>query len=166
MSETQEVLGTTVLSGASPLSSILYTVARADRDKYMAAQEALNAAANAPLLRSFETGATRSPDAGRPDPEGFMSPIVVECFSDYMNRNRVQSDGTVRASDNWQKGIPLPVYAKGLSRHYYHFWTRHRGYQVMDPMAAKNIKDDLCAIMFNAAGYLFELLKAEQARLA
>ncbi|MCE5283118.1 MAG: hypothetical protein LLG93_13555 [Deltaproteobacteria bacterium] len=118
------------------------------------------------LVRSFNTGATRSADAGRYDPEGFLSPIVIERYCEYMNANRVQPDGSVRDSDNWQKGIPLAAYAKGMGRHHLHFWTRHRGYQVMDEKAAKDLEEDLCAIIFNASGYLFELLKRKQERQA
>jgi hypothetical protein len=111
-------------------------------------------------LRQFDTGATRNADASRYDPEGFLSPLVIERFSEYMNRNRVQADGNTRDSDNWQKGIPLPVYAKGLQRHHLHFWLRHRAWPVRDSGAASNIEDDLCAIIFNAQGYLHELLRA------
>ena len=112
-----------------------------------------------PLVRSFDTGATRSADAGRYDPEAFMSPIVIERFCEYMQANRVQPDGTVRDGDNWQKGIPQATYVKGLWRHTLHLWTRMRGYVVQDPKAARNSEEDLCAIIFNANGLLFELLK-------
>lgn len=114
------------------------------------------------LVRSFETGATRSAETGRYDPEGFLSPLVIERYCEYMNRNRVQPNGTIRDSDNWQKGIPLTSYMKGLWRHFLHFWTRHRGYVVQDPMASANIEDDLCAILFNASGYLHEVMKVKQ----
>jgi hypothetical protein len=110
-------------------------------------------------LRSFETGATRSPDTGRYDPEGFLSPIVLERYCEYLNKHRIQSDGTVRASDNWQKGIPLEVYAKGLQRHNLHFGIRHDGFAPNDPGAAADIEEDLCAVIFNAQGYLLELIR-------
>lgn len=112
-----------------------------------------------PGVREFDTGATRSSDAGRYDPEGFLSPIVIERYSEYMNRNRIQADGSTRASDNWQQGIPINQYMKGAWRHFLHLWTRHRGYQVMDDKAANDIEDDLCALLFNLSGYLHELLK-------
>lgn len=115
-----------------------------------------------PGVREFDTGATRSSDAGRYDPEGFLSPIVIERFSEYMNRNRIQADGSTRASDNWQAGIPLDQYMKGAWRHFLHLWTRHRGYQVMDEKAAKDMEDDLCALLFNLSGYLHELLKEKR----
>lgn len=110
-------------------------------------------------VRKFDTGATRSADTGRYDPEGFMSPIVIERFSEYMNKHRKQPDGSIRASDNWQKGIPRETYVKGMWRHFLHLWTRHRGFQVQDPMAAADIEEDLCALLFNVQGMLFEVLK-------
>lgn len=110
-------------------------------------------------VRKFDTGATRSSDAGRYDPEGFLSPIVIERYCEYMNKHRLQPDGSVRSSDNWQKGIPKETYMKGLWRHFLHLWTRHRGYVVQDTLATDNIEEDLCSIMFNAQGMLFEILK-------
>jgi hypothetical protein len=111
--------------------------------------------------RKFETGATRSGDSGRIDPEGFMSPAVIARYCEYMNKNRVQTDGKTRDSDNWQKGIPLSVYMKGIWRHFLHLWQRHRGYEVDDPKAAADIEEDLCALMFGVMGYLHEILKAK-----
>lgn len=112
--------------------------------------------------REFGTGATRSNDTGRYDPEAFLSPIVLERYSEYMNKNRVQPDGSVRDGDNWQKGIPLAQYMKGMWRHMLHVWTRHRGFKVQDKMASVDMEEDLCAIMFNAQGMLFELIKAKR----
>lgn len=110
-------------------------------------------------VRQFETGATRSADAGRYDPEGFLSPIVIERYAQYMQSHRVQPDGSVRASDNWTKGIPREAYMKGMWRHFLHLWTRHRGFVVQDPMAAEDMEQDLCALLFNVQGMLFEILK-------
>lgn len=110
-------------------------------------------------VRSFSTGATRSSDVGRYDPEGFLSPIVIERYAEHMNKHRVQPDGTTRESDNWQRGIPISAYMKGMWRHVLHLWTRHRGFTVQDREAANNIEEDLCAIIFNAQGYLHEILK-------
>lgn len=115
------------------------------------------------LVRAFETGATRSADAGRYDPEGFLSPIVIERYCEYMQKHRVQPDGSVRASDNWQKGLSPESYMKGLQRHNLHAWARFRGFSVVDPGAAADLEEDLCAIIFNAQGLLFELLKHRRA---
>jgi hypothetical protein len=111
--------------------------------------------------REFETGATRSSDEGRYDPEGYMSPLVEERFSEYMLRHQYQADGKVRDSDNWQKGMPRETYMKGMKRHVLHLWLRHRGFEPNDPNAATDIEEDLCAILFNAQGYLHTLM-AEQ----
>jgi len=110
-------------------------------------------------VRRFETGATRSDDAGRYDPEGYLSPIALERFCEYMNKHQKQPDGSIRPSDNWQKGIPIDAYMKGIWRHFMHLWIRHRGYAVQDTMAAENREEDLCALLFNVQGMLHEILK-------
>lgn len=108
-------------------------------------------------IRTFETGATRDTDAGKLDFEGFLSPLVLERYAEYMDKNRRQRDGTYRDSDNWQKGIPLVAYAKSLWRHFFKFWKRHRGWE-----ADESLEDSLCGVLFNASGYLHEELKAKQ----
>jgi hypothetical protein len=115
--------------------------------------------------RTFKTGATRSSAEGRIDPEGFLSPLSLERYCQYLLKHQVQADGNVRESDNWQKGMPLRDYIKGMFRHFLHFWTRHRGYEPMDDKAGVDIQEDLCAIMFNAQGYLHELLKLERVEI-
>jgi hypothetical protein len=104
--------------------------------------------------RQFSTGATRDTDEGKLDYEGFLSPIVLVEFAKYMNKNRVQSDGKTRDSDNWQKGIPKDAYMKSMYRHFMDLWLEHRGY----PSRSNKI-EALCAIIFNAQGYLLEELK-------
>lgn len=116
------------------------------------------------VMRSFSTGATRSSDAGRIDPEGFMNPLVVERFCEYMNKHRVQADGSTRASDNWQKGMPTASGLKGMWRHFLHLWTRLRGYAVTDPKAAADAEEDVCAIMFNCQVILLNLITERRAR--
>lgn len=106
-------------------------------------------------IRTFETGATRDIDKDKYDYEGFLSPLVLERYAEYMHKNRVQSNGTLRDSDNWQKGIPLSQYMKSLTRHFMEFWKAHR-------IGKGNREELLCAIMFNTMGYLFELLKEKK----
>lgn len=110
-------------------------------------------------VRQFDTGATRSSSADRYDPEGFLSPLVVERFAEYMQKHRVQADGSLRASDNWQKGMPVASYMKGMWRHFLHLWLRHRGHTPNDSNAGATIEEDLCAIIFNAQGYLHTVIK-------
>lgn len=112
--------------------------------------------------RKFDSGATRSGTADRYDPEAALCPRVLERYCAYVHSCNRLADGSVRTDDNWQSGIPLPVYMKGMWRHFLHAWARHRGASVQDPQAAKAIEDDLCALIFNAQGYLHELLKAGQ----
>ena len=107
-------------------------------------------------MRTFETGATRDTDAEKIDPEGFLSPLVIRRYCDYMRQHRVQADGGLRASDNWQKGIPLDAYMKSLWRHFLDVWLVHRGHGYREYQ-----QEALCAILFNACGYLHELLKQE-----
>lgn len=110
-------------------------------------------------VRTFDTGATRSADATRDDPEGYFSPLAIDRVNEYMTKHRRQPDGSIRDSDNWQKGIPLSAYMKGMWRHMLHAWTRHRGHPVRDAMASADLEEDLAAIIFNAQGYLHELVK-------
>lgn len=105
-------------------------------------------------VRKFETGATRDVDTNKLDYEGFLEPSAVKRFAEYMHKHRVQSDGTLRDSDNWQKGIPKDAYMKSMWRHFHDVWAYHRGYKPNEP-----IEDALCALLFNVQGYLTTLLK-------
>ena len=109
---------------------------------------------SSPAIRTFGTGATRNVDSSRIDPEGFLSPQVILEFSNYMNTNRIQVDGSVRSSDNWQKGIPLDAYMKSMWRHFLEVWLIHRAEASDDT----KMRQALCGVMFNAMGYLFEIL--------
>jgi hypothetical protein len=110
------------------------------------------------LMRDFESGATRSSDAGKPDYEGYMSPLVIERFGRYMTEHRKQADGKLRDSDNWQKGIPRAAYIKSCFRHFMDWWKYHRGHYI-----EYGIEETLCAVMFNTMGYLHEHIKARDA---
>ena len=112
-------------------------------------------------MRHFETGATRDDDTAKNDYEGFLSPLVIERFGQYMTKHRKQADGQLRASDNWQSGIPKDAYIKSLWRHFLDLWGIHRGYKRWDKQRNEeiNAEEALCAILFNVQGYLFELLK-------
>lgn len=111
------------------------------------------------VIKKFDTGATRSSEAGKLDYEGFLSPLVLRRYAEYLNEHRVQADGTLRDSDNWQKGIPKKNYVKSLIRHFMDLWLAHRGGQFLG--GRKFLQDALCAIIFNAMGYLFEDLQEE-----
>jgi len=105
-------------------------------------------------VRTFETGATRDTDADKPDYEGYLSPLVIQRFGEYMTKHRIQSDGSVRASDNWQKGIPLDMYMKSAWRHFLDWWLGHRALKLTNG----ELEESLCALLFNVQGYLHEHL--------
>lgn len=106
-------------------------------------------------MREFETGATRDNEEGKYDYEGFISPNVVVAYARYMHKHRVQADGQLRDSDNWQKGMPRSVYLKSALRHLIDVWLIHRGYK---PRKDATLEDALCAVLFNVMGYLHEVL--------
>jgi hypothetical protein len=114
-------------------------------------------------MREFNTGATRNSDTGKNDYEGFYSPLVIQAFGDYMTKHRVQADGKLRDSDNWQKGIPKDAYIKSTWRHFLDLWFMHRGYKRYDDITKEELTFEgvLCAILFNVQGYLFEILKSK-----
>ena len=105
-------------------------------------------------IRQFKTGATRDTDVNKYDYEGFLSPLVLERFGEYMNKHRIQRNGQLRDSDNWQRGIPSYAYMKSAWRHFMDLWKEHRGLKTKD-----GIEEALCALMFNVMGYLHEHLK-------
>lgn len=107
-----------------------------------------------PKMREFDTGATRNTDDNKLDFEGFISPLALEEFAKYMHEHRMQADGKLRDSDNWQKGIPQDQYMKSMWRHFFDTWKNHRGHETPEDQ----IKN-LCGLMFNVQGYLHELLK-------
>ena len=104
-------------------------------------------------VRTFATGANRDTDEGKLDYEGFYSPLVLERFAAYMDRHRSLRDGTIRDSDNFQRGIPLEAYMKSLLRHVLAAWKRYRGWDDTD------MQEHLCGVLFNTMGMLHELLK-------
>ena len=111
-------------------------------------------AGRAGRTRTFVTGATRDTDNGKLDYEGFISPLALRRYAQYLHKHRVQSDGKLRDSDNWQKGIPREVYMKSAWRHFMAWWLAHRG--------GGNPEEALCALLFNAQGYLHEILRVKR----
>ena len=116
-------------------------------------------------IRVFETGASRDNDDDKYDYEGFLSHRVISRYGAYMHKNRVMADGSVRDSDNWQKGIPRASAMKSAWRHLVAWWTLHRrgapvGPVANDPMV--NLEEAICAVIFNASSYLDSILKEHE----
>ncbi len=107
-----------------------------------------------PQPRTFTTGATRDTDSGKLDYEAFFSPLVLKRYAEYMHKNRLLMDGTLRDGDNWQKGIPQDVYMKSLWRHFMDVWSYWRGVPIRS-----TLEESVCACLFNLMGFLHEYLK-------
>ncbi len=124
-------------------------------------------------LRTFVTGATRDTASNKIDPEAFFDPLVMAEFSDYMDRHRVQANGSLRDGDNWQQGFTRESVMKSLWRHFLDLWLIHRGHRPIskDHRAVydrhgkvKAQREILCALYFNVAAYLREVLLRRHVR--
>ena len=111
-------------------------------------------------MRTFATGATSNDDTDKLDFEGFLSPLLLHEFAKYMHRNRHLDDGTLRASDNWQAGIPQSEHIKSAWRHFFDWWDLHRANNGRYSRAA--LIEALCGVIFRAMGYLHEELKVKE----
>ena len=117
-------------------------------------------------MREFATGATRNDDDEKYDYEGFFSPLVLERRAEYMHKHRLQADGKLRDSDNWQKGMPLTAYMKSGFRHFHDWWKLHRSALgvVNGKLDYEALEEAICALMFNAEGYLHVILERQCAK--
>jgi hypothetical protein len=86
---------------------------------------------------------------------GYLSPLAIKRYGEYMLRHQYQSDGVRREAGNWKKGIPLGAYMESLTRHHLDVWLHHEGYS---GEARESLEEALCAVIFNSFGYLHELL--------
>lgn len=117
-------------------------------------------------IRKFSSGATRDTEKGKLDYEGFLSPIVLQAYAEYLNKHRILPNGDVRESDNWQ-GLFGPdhekVCIKSLLRHVMDLWALHRGYHPRYERGQYPTLDDaLGGLIFNAMAYWFKLLKERE----
>ena len=106
-------------------------------------------------IRTFPSGATRSNDLTRIDWVKMISVPVLLRYGEYMARNRVQADGSLRDFDNWKKGFPLDETIESMMRHMVDLMALHTD---SNPIRECNIEDSCCAILFNAMAYLHEYL--------
>lgn len=108
-------------------------------------------------MRTFESGAIRDADVHKLDYEGHLSPLVLRAYTQYLSKKRRLADGTLRDSDNWQLGFGFSSWMKSLYRHFMAAWSLHRGWP-----SDETLRDALCGILFNAGGYLHELVIQEE----
>lgn len=107
-------------------------------------------------IRKFESGGVRDTDEGKLDLEGFLSPIVIEAFGEYMNKHRILPNKEVRDSDNWLNGFGdkhFDVCMKSLWRHFLDLWLEHRGFK-----SREGIEDAMNGIIFNVMAYYHRYL--------
>ena len=114
-------------------------------------------------IRQWKSGGKRDTSMNKLDFEGFLHPLVLKRFAVYMNKNTIMRDGSVRDSDNWQKGFGnleehSKTCMKSLTRHFMDVWGIHRG----DKDIEVDLDEALCGIMFNAMAWLFKLLESRQ----
>lgn len=107
-------------------------------------------------MREFDTGATRDDNLTKSDYAGYLSPLVIQRFGEYMTKHRKQADGSLRASSNWKKGIPLQEYFSSGWRHFLDWWMEQEGYE-----SREGLEDALCGLLFNVQGYLHVHLQAK-----
>ena len=108
-------------------------------------------------VRTFAGGATRDTTVDKHDFAGFLSVMVLRRFGEYMHKHRLQSDGNLRDSDNWKKGMPRRVFAESLLRHALDVV----GYITDDDdrvISQDDLEEALMALIFNAQGLAREVL--------
>lgn len=111
-----------------------------------------------PAMLNFETGANRNRKEEEIRYEGFLSPLAIRMFGEYMHKHRFTADGSVRDPDNWQKGIPLDSYMDSLWRHVMDLWLIHDGYP---ELAREDLESALSGLFFNVQGYMHETAKQQ-----
>jgi len=108
--------------------------------------------------REFNTGATRDSNKDKLAYDQGLSVQVLQTYMEYLGKHRVMKDGSLRDWCNWKKGITPETYRESLVRHTVDAVRKSHGLPLREE---SDLRDLLCAIIFNASGWLFELLVAE-----
>lgn len=93
----------------------------------------------------------RNSDNGKYDIEGFINPLVLDKFYEYMHHHRFLENWEMRNSDNWQKWFweeHYEVCMKSLLRHVHDLWMEHRGYK-----SREWVHSALMGSLFNLMAY-------------
>ena len=109
-------------------------------------------------MREFVSGATRNTLENKLSYMRALSPAVLRRYVQYLAKHRQTANG-LRDFDNWKRGIPPNTYCDSLLRHTFDAWLMLFGCEPSDK--SYDLEDLLCAIIFNAQGWLFELIHNE-----
>jgi hypothetical protein len=121
-------------------------------------------------MRDFASGATRDSADWKLDLKGFLSSRAIHMLGRYMHFHRKQADGKLRDSDNWKRGIPIPVYEESATRHFFE-WLKALEADKEDrlgPNVSANFDQNgaivaALGLMFNLQGWLHEQAKQGEA---
>ena len=111
-----------------------------------------------PAIRTATTGASRDGDVGKLSYARGLSSQVLQRYLEYLGQHRTMKDGSLRDWDNWKRGMPVEWFAESLDRHVHDAIRASQGLPVPENAT---LEDLLCAVIFNASGWLFELLVAK-----
>jgi len=114
-------------------------------------------------IRTFDSGATRDTVEGKLDYVKALCPLVLRRYVQYLDKHRLQPDGSMRDFDNWKQGMPRETYHSSKGRHFFADWLLEEGYAVSDNHGVVDEEDALCGELFNTMGKLREILKAKLA---
>jgi hypothetical protein len=109
-------------------------------------------------IRTAAAGASRDSDVGKLSYAKGLSSQVLQRYLEYLGQHRTMKDGSLRDWDNWKQGMPIEWYIDSLARHGHDAIKASQGLSVPENAT---LEDLLCAVIFNASGWLFELLVAK-----
>lgn len=119
-------------------------------------------------MRTFDTGATRDNATGKLEYARFLDVRVLRRFAEYMHVHRQQKDGVLREPDNWKKGIARRAYVDSLYRHAQDLLELYDYGECVRPETGEpvELQETICAILFNAMGLLYEILRGRDVKEA
>lgn len=109
-----------------------------------------------PTIRKFATGAIRSALGNKLEYDGYLNPLVLKRFAEYMKKHQTQPDGEQRAADNWQKNIPMASLHDSKKRHDFDVWLHLKGYS---EEATETMEESLCAAIFGNMAMLKQVME-------
>ncbi len=111
-----------------------------------------------PTIRTFESGAIRSALGNKLQYSGYLNPLVLKRYAEYMKKHQTLPDGSQRAADNWQLGCgELKNILDSKDRHDMDVKLHIGGYS---KEATEDLEESLCAVMFNTMAMLKQVMEA------